>query len=131
MFLIPIRYPFEERSVRTLKRAIELANDHETTHLYILHVNLLHQDEHVKRGDLVRAVEREFGSLANASYHVRNAFLLEEAILYEAVQQDADYVVIGKDTKARWRQILTDRLDIDVDLEAFLQHHLNAKLVVV
>lgn len=60
-----------------------------------------------------------------------NAFLLEEAILYEAVQQDADYVVIGKKTKARWRQLLTDRLGIDIDLEAFLQHHLNATLLVV
>lgn len=130
-FLVPIRYPLEAQSVRTLKRAIELAADHADAHLYILHVNLLYQDEHVERGDLVREVEREFGTLANATYHVRNAFLLEEAILYEAVQQDAAYVVIGTDTKARWRQILTDRLDLDVDLETFLQHHLNAKLVIV
>ncbi|WP_228546265.1 hypothetical protein [Halegenticoccus tardaugens] len=94
-------------------------------------MNLLHKGEHVERKDLVRAVEREFGSLPNVSYHARNAFLLEEAILYEAIQQDVDYVIIGKDTKARWRQILSDRLDIDTDLEAFLQRHLNTKLVVV
>lgn len=129
--LIPVRYPLREDSVRTLKRAVELAEGNENAHLYILHVNLLHRGEHVERDDLVRAVEREFGTLADASYHVRNAFLLEEAILYEAVQQDVDYVVIGRDTKARWRQILADRLDIDTDLEVFLERHLNATLVVV
>lgn len=130
-FLVPIRYPLRESSVRTLKRAIELGDEYESAHLYILYVNLLHKGEHVEREELVRAVGREFGSLPNASYHVRNAFLLEEAILYEAIQQDVDYVVIGKDTRARWRQILSDRLDIDTDLEVFLQRHLNTKLVVV
>ena len=130
-FLVPIRYPLQESSVRTLKRAIELAEGYENAHLYILYVNLLHKGEHVEREELVRAVEREFGSLPNASYHVRNAFLLEESILYEAIQQDVDYVVIGKDTTARWRQILSDRLDIDTDLEVFLQRHLSTKLVVV
>jgi hypothetical protein len=94
-------------------------------------VNLLHKGEHAEREDLVRAVEQEFGSVTSASYHVRDAFLLEETILYEAIQQDVDYVVIGKDTTARWRQILSDRLDIDTDLEVFLQRHLNTKLVVV
>lgn len=131
LFLVPLRYPLQERSVDTLRRALELADEHENAHLYILHVNLIHENEHVEREALVRAVEREFGSLDDATYHVRDAFLLEEAILYEAVQQDADYVVIGKDTRARWRQILTHRLDLDIDLEAFLQHHLNATLVVV
>lgn len=131
LFLVPLRYPLQERSVGTLRRALELADEHENAHLYILHVNLIHENEHVEREALVRAVEREFGSLDDATYHVRDAFLLEEAILYEAVQQDADYVVIGKDTRARWRQILTHRLDLDIDLEAFLQHHLNATLVVV
>ncbi|WP_158059528.1 universal stress protein [Halorussus halophilus] len=130
-FLVPIRYPLQEGSVRTLKRAIELADEYENAHLYILYVNLLHKGVHVERDDLVRAVKQEFDSLPNASYHVRNAFLLEEAILYEAIQQDVDYVVIGKDTRARWRQILSDRLDIDTDLEVFLQRHLNTKLVVV
>jgi K+-sensing histidine kinase KdpD len=128
--LIPVRYPLEEDSVRTLNRAIALTEVNENAHLYILHINLLSLDEHVEREELVHAVEREFGTLADASYHVRKAFLLEEAILYEAVQHDVDYVVIGKDTKARWRQILADRLDIDTDLEVFLERHLNATLVV-
>lgn len=131
VFLVPIRYPLTEFSIETVKRAVELAADHENSHLYILHVNLLHRDERATRDDLASAVTREFGPLQNASFHVRSAFLLEEAILYEAVQQDADYVIIGRDTRARWRQILSDRLDIDVDLERFLRDHLNAELVVV
>lgn len=131
LFLVPLRYPLEEPGVRTLRQALELAAEHENAQLYILHVNLIHKNEHVERDALVRAVEREFGSLEHASYHVRNAFLLEEAILYEAVQQEADYVVIGADTRARWRQILAHRLDMDIDLEAFLQRHLTATLVVV
>lgn len=131
LFMVPLRYPLHERGIGTLRRALELAGEHENAHLYVLHVNLIHEDEHVERRDLARAIEREFGSLDNATYHVRSAFLLEEAILYEAVQQDADYVVIGRDTRARWRQILTDRLDLDTDLETFLQRHLGAKLIVV
>jgi len=60
--LVPIRYPLERQGVRTLERAIELAERLEDAHL--------------------------------------------------------------------WRQILTDRLDIDTDLEAFLRQHLDAELVV-
>lgn len=130
ILLVPVRYPLEEASVGTLQQAIELSEAHERAHLYILHVNLLHRGRHVERTDLTRAVEREFGALENASYHVRDAFLLEEAILYEAVQQDADYVIIGKDRKARWRRMLSNRLGIYIDLEAFLSEHLDAKLVV-
>lgn len=129
--VVPVRYPLEAASVRTLRRAIETAEDHERAHLYVLHVNLLHSGRHVSRRDLARAVEREVGPLENASYHVRDAFLLEEAILYEAVQQNADYVVVGRDRKASWRRILSERLGLRVDVEAFLAAHLDAKLVVV
>lgn len=129
LVLVPIRFPLEEPGVRTLRRAVDLAADHEDAHQYVVHVNLLHRDERVDRDDLETAVTRAFGPLPNASYHVRNGFLHEEAILYEAVQLDADYVVIGRDTRARWRQLLSDRLDIDGDLEGFLREHPGARLV--
>lgn len=131
VILVPISYPLNSSSLRTLQRATELARSVNGPHLYILHVNLLHKDENVRRDALRREVEEEVGPLDNTSYHIRDAFLLEEAILYEAVQQNADYVIIGKDTRARWRQVLTTRLDMDVDLQAFLQRHLNAELIVV
>ena len=75
-------------------------------------------------GNLVRAVERE-------SRLFQNAFSLEEAILCEAIQQNVDYAVIEKDTKVRWRQILSAHLHIDTDSEVFLQRHLNMNLVVM
>lgn len=131
LVLVPISYPLQSASVGTLRRAVEETDSLEDGHLYVLHVNLLHRSEDVDREDLRRAVERELGPLDNVSYHVRDAFLHEEAILYEAVQNDADYVVIGKDRRARWRQMLSKRLDLGVDLGEFLEEHLHAELIVV
>jgi hypothetical protein len=113
-----------------IERAIVLADGLENAHLYFLHVDLLHKSKGVSQIDLCQSVERTVGPIDTASYHVRSAFLLEEAILYEAVQIDADYVIIGKSTKARWRQVIANRLDMDVDLETFLREHLDAELVV-
>lgn len=131
LVLVAIRYPLKEQGVRTLKRAIDLAADQRRADLSILHINVIHRNEHVTQRDLKRAVEQEFGPLTNATYYVRDSFLLEEAILQEATQQKAEYVVIGKDTRAWWRRILTHRLNMDIDLEAFLQRHLNTNLIVV
>lgn len=131
IILVPVRYPLQEENVRTIKKAIEIAEQQGDAELSILHINVIHENEKVTRDDLVRAVKRKFGRLANATYEVRNSFLLEETILYEAVQQKADYVVIGKDRRARWRQILSFVLGTDVHLERFLEEHLNANLVVV
>lgn len=128
--LVPIRYPLKAANTRTLQRAIELAGEIGPAHLYVLHVNLIHRGEHVSRADLARAVQAEVGSLENASYHVRDAFLLEEAILYEVVQQNVDYVVVGKSLRSKWRRLLTAHLDTTVDLERFLRTHLEAELIV-
>lgn len=128
--LVPIRYPLAASSVQTVSRAIDLAEGFDDAHLFILHVNVLHRGEDVDRTELRRAVEDEVDPPASASCHVRDAFLIEKAILDEATQQDADYVVIGESLRARWRQLLADRLGVGVDLEAFLHHRLNAELVV-
>ncbi len=113
-----------------MARAIDLADELDDPHLYILHVNVLHEGEAVDRTDLRRAVEEAVDPPSNASCHVRDAYLIEEAILREASQQNADYVVIGKSMRARWRRLLADRLGVGVDLEAFLDNQLNAELVV-
>lgn len=131
VILVPVRYPLKEPNMKTIKKAIEIAEKQDEADLSIFHINVIHEHETVTRDDLVRAVERKFGPLANATYEVSNAFLVEEAILYEAVQQNADYVVIGKDRRARWRRMLSYLLGIDVNLEKFLRKHLNATLVVV
>ena len=129
--MVPLRYPLEAQGSKTLQRAIHLTEEHADAQLYFLHVNLVHQNEHVRKNEFREAIEREIGSQESATYDIQNAFLLEEAILQEAVNQDADYVVIGKDTRSWWRRILTRRLGMDIGLEVFLQKHLGTKLIVI
>ena len=129
--LVPIRYPPQEASVQTVTHAIDLADRHDDAHVYVLHVNVLHKDEDVDRRDLTRALEQEIEPPPHTSFHVRDAYLIEKAILSEAAQQNAEYVVIGKSMRARWRQLLTDHLGVGIDLEAFLDQQLNAELVVI
>ncbi|MFC4543460.1 universal stress family protein [Halosolutus amylolyticus] len=128
--LVPIRYPPNTASVETVTHAIDLAEGFDDVHLFILHVNVLHRGEDVDRTELRQAVEDEIDPLANATCHVRDAYLIENAILDEAAQQDVDYVVIGESMRARWRQLLADRLGVGIDLEAALHGRLNAELVV-
>jgi K+-sensing histidine kinase KdpD len=131
LILVPVRYPLEAAGVRTLDRAIELAEQVGSAHIYILYVNLIHKDERVKRADLRRAVEQTVGPIENASYHVRDAFLLEETILSESINQNVDYIVIGRERGSRWLRAFTARLTADVDLETFLRTRTDAELVVV
>jgi len=129
--LVPVRYPLRTASVQTLQRAAEIAAERNGTHLFVLHVNLIQAGEDVSRSELQRSVESKAGPLPTASYHVRDAFLLEEAILNEVGHQNVDYVVIGRSRRARWRRLLANWLGIGVDLEAFLQKHLSGELIVV
>lgn len=131
MVMVPIRYPVKAPTVRTLHRAIEIADQFEQTHLFVLHVNLQQNGDHISRSELARAVSQTVGMPPNASYHVRTAYLLEEMILYEAVRLEADYVIMGAPRKARWRRHILDRLTSNVDLETYLRTHLKAELVVV
>lgn len=131
LILVSVRCPLRIPGIRVLHRAIELQEQAEGGHLFVLHVNRHHRGERIDREELACAVRKEVGPLDDASYHVRSAFLLEEAILYEAIQQEADYVVIGKTTKARWRRILSSRLGLNLDVESFLRRHLETNLVVV
>lgn len=130
MLLVPVQFPVTEDSIRTISQARELATQLDNPHLYILHVNLTYRGKPVKRNELQRSVEAAVGYLPQASYHVRDAQLLEEAILDEAKQQGADYVIIGHSQRARWRRVLASRLDMGVDLELFLPQHLNAEVIV-
>lgn len=130
MLLVPVQFPITADSKRTISRAVELTARLDDPHLYVLHVNHLYGGKPVKRYELQRAVEAAIGHLPHASYHVRDADLLEEAILDEARQQDADYVVIGHSQRARWRRMLANRLGTAIDLEAFLPQHLDAEVVV-
>ncbi|WP_265108049.1 universal stress protein [Halosolutus halophilus] len=128
--LVPIRYPPNTASVQTVTHAIDLAEGFDDAHLFILHVNALHKGGDIDRTELRRAVEDEIDPPENATCHVRDAFLIEKAILDEAAQQDVDYVVIGESMRSRWRRLLADRLGVGIDLETVLHSQLNAELVV-
>lgn len=129
--LVPINYPLEKSPKQTVQAAIDLADRLGDAHLYFLHVNLVHAGKPVKKRRFVDALTNEFGPLEDASYHIREASFLEEAILNEAIQEDVEYVIIGRDRKSRWRQRLADYLNSDVNLETYLATHLDAELVVV
>lgn len=129
--LVPVRLPLKESGRETLRRAAERANELGDAHLIVLHVNLLHHGDSVTQSELERRAASAVGSLSPVSYYTRNSFFLEEAILDEAFDQDADYVFIGRPRQRRWRRLLSNRVGLTLDLESFLQRHLDAELIVV
>jgi nucleotide-binding universal stress UspA family protein len=128
--LAPVRYPLAESSRKTLQRAIDLAaEDGEEGHVTVLHVNLVHEGGRTSRRDLRAAVRREFGSFP-AHFVVRDGFILEEAILDEAVGQGVDAVVVGASRRGRIERAIR-RLTGEVDLGRYLRENLSMRLVVV
>jgi K+-sensing histidine kinase KdpD len=127
LVVVPVRYPLSEHSCATLRRAIDLAEEREAE-LTVLHVNLYQNSGHVSRSELKRAVEREFGRLANTRYVIRSGFLVEETILEEVAAEEADYVVIGRKQAGRWRRMLRKLID-DPDVETYLREKLDCDVV--
>lgn len=131
MLLVPIHYPLKASSVQTLTHAIDFADQFDDTQIIILHVHLLHKSKNVTQTDLRHAIEEEVELPTHTSFHVRDTYLIENAILDEAGHQNADYVIIGKSMQPRWRQRLADYLGIGIDLESTLRHQLDAKLIII
>ncbi|WP_336133841.1 universal stress protein [Natronomonas amylolytica] len=127
LVVVPVRYPLSEHSRATVKRAIDLARDEEAD-LTVLHVNLYQSDQRVTRTELKRAVEREFGRLDFARYVARPGFLVEETILDEVAEEDADFVVIGQKQASRWRSMVRRLVD-DPDIEDFLRRELDCQVI--
>jgi nucleotide-binding universal stress UspA family protein len=125
--LVPVRYPFNENSVTTLREAVRIARERGAD-LTVLHVDLFHDGKNVSRRDLELAVEEEVDGLENVSYVVRRGLLVEETILEEAAAEDADVVVIGSGQAGRWRRMLR-RVTDDPDIERFLQNELDVEVV--
>lgn len=125
--VVPVRYPLSSHSRRTLRRAIEVAED-EGAELTILHVNLYQNGRRVTRRDLKSAVESAVGSIPGARYVVREGFIVEETILDEVAAERADVVVIGRKQVGRWRSTIR-RLIGDPDVESYLREELDCKLV--
>lgn len=127
--VVPVRYPLSDHSRETLAEAIHLAEEEDAT-LTVLHVDLYQNAKRVTRSQLKRAVEEEFGRLSNARYAVRQALLVEEAILEEAAAESADIVVIGKKQASRWREMIRRLID-DPDIEGFLRQELDCDVITV
>ena len=125
--VVPVRYPLTPHSRATLRRAIDVAEERDAS-LTVLHVNLYQNNRKVSRGELKEAVERVFGKLPRTRYAVRSGLLVEETILDEVAAQDAEVVVIGKNTVGRWRSMLSRIVD-DPDIERFLREQLDAEVV--
>ena len=127
--VVPVRYPLSERSERTLASAIEIAEDR-GAELTVLHVDLYQAGRTVTRGDLRRAVERKFGRVPRTRYAVRNGFLVEETILEEVAEGDADVVVIGDRQAGRLRRLVRRVID-GPDVDQYLRGHLDCEVVTV
>ena len=127
LVVVPVRYPLSRHSRATLKRAIDVAEEHDAD-LTVLHVNLYQNDEDVSRTELKSAVEAEFGRLPRARYVVRSGFLVEETILEEVAAEGADYVVIGRKQAGRWRRMVRRLID-DPDIEGFLRRKLDCEVI--
>lgn len=127
--VVPVRYPLSVASKRTLRRAVEVADEHDAA-LTVLHVALYQSGGSVTREELRRAVEGVVGPLPNARYVVRRGFLVEETILDEVAAERTDVVVLGKKQLGRWRSAIA-RLVGDPDIEAFLREELDAEIMLV
>jgi K+-sensing histidine kinase KdpD len=127
LVVVPVRYPLSEHSRATLRRAIDLAEEHDAD-LTVLHVNLYQESGRVSRSELKRAVESSFGRLPRARYVVRSGFLVEETILEEVAAEEADYVVIGRKQAGRWQRMMRSLVD-DPDVETYLREKLDITVV--
>lgn len=127
LVVVPVRYPLSEHSRATLREAIGVAEEN-GAELTVLHVNLYQNDRQVTRTELKRAIEREFGRQENARYVVRTGFLVEETILDEVAEEDADYVVIGRKQTSSWRRMVRRLVD-DPDVESYLRSELDCQVI--
>lgn len=128
--LVPVRIPLESSGKQTISEAIDLGNELGGAHLFFLYVNLQYKNASITRSQLQDHIENAIGVLPDASYHTRDTFFLEDAILDEAAFQEVDYVIIGHSRRKRWRRWLSRRFETSIDLESILRQKLEAELVV-
>lgn len=130
MILVPIRYPLTDQSARTLAAAGRLANDHAPADLRVLHVNLYQTGDKTQTAELTRSISSTLDGV-EASVTTRQGFLVEEVILEEATQIDADIVVVGANQQPTWRRLLRRLLQNDPEVSSFLRDHTTAKTAIM
>lgn len=129
--LVPVRHPLTGNSRTTVENAIRLREEaEEEADLIFLHVDLFQNEGSVSRKQLREEVESEFET-GRASYVVRRGFIVEETILDEAANRDADVIVIGRTRSGKLRRALRRLVGNDPDIEEFLRENLDVRLEVV
>jgi len=132
--LVPVRYPLTQNSRSTIECALELKQEEEgegaeIVKLIFLHVDLFQHEGNVSRNDLRREVESEFDA-SDASYVVREGFIVEETILDEAANKEVDVIVVGKNRSGKLRRTLRRLVRNDPDIENYLRKNLDVRLEV-
>ncbi len=127
--LVPVRYPLSDNSRATLDAAVTIARE-ESADLTVLHVDPYHEGRRVTRRELEQAVRGLVAELSDVRYVVSRGMLVEETILEEAADRDADIVVIGKAQVGRWKRLIR-QLGGDPDIERYLKDELDCRLVIV
>jgi nucleotide-binding universal stress UspA family protein len=128
--LIPVRYPLTDNNRRAIERGIDLVNGHENPELLVFHLNELQSDQRIGRKTLREAVEAEFDGI-DASYVVRDGFLVEEAIIEEAIRLEMDYIVLSTYRRNRWTQLFEAILGIDERPEQLIRERTGIELEVI
>lgn len=128
--LAPIRYPLTDESARTLAAAGRVAHDNTPAELRVLHVNLFQTNDNTQSEDLTRAISSTLDDV-DASVHTQRGFLLEEVILEEAEDINADIVMIGKSQQPVWRRFLNRILRDDPAVGSFLRERTTDDVEIV
>lgn len=128
--LVPVQYPLTDTNRRAIGRATELLTDASNPELLVFHLNEIQSDRRIDRRTLREAVETEFEGL-EATYLVRDGFLVEEAIIEEAIRLEMDYIVLSEDRRNRWRRLLDTLFDVEQSPEEFIRDHTGIHVEVV
>lgn len=124
--LVPIRYPITDKSAQTLARARELAMDRDdsTVEVLVLHVNLIQANDSAHEREIHRAVTPILDEVP-FSVITRRAFLVEEAILDEAVSTMADVIIVGANQAPRWWRLVSRLLPSKPNIVGYLEQHID------
>lgn len=128
--LAPIRYPLTDQSARSLAAAGRLAHDHAPADLRVLHVNLYQTGDDTQTTELTQAISSTLDGV-EASVITRRGFLVEEVILEEATEIDADIVVVGANQRPTWRQVLRRLLTVGAEISSVLRERTSSNVDVV